>query len=576
MKYKWKFREQKFFNPKILKAWSLEFDISVEILKILISRGINTKEKINTFISPLIRYLPPLNSWHALIKTANFLCNEIKKRSKIAIWGDYDVDGICSSVILYDFLKKVGCDPKIYIPNRFSEGYGLNLLGLERLYRDHIETIITVDCGITNIKEVKRAKELGFKIIITDHHYPKDVIPEADVVLNPKISPCPYPNLAGVGVAFLLVAAVNKILSLDIDIKEYLDLVALGTLADLVELTLENRILVKNGLLYLKEAKRPGILALKEVSNLSPFSEVGSYEVSFLLAPRINSAGRMDDPKIAVELLLTKDLNRARELAKKLNSLNSKRQKIEDNILKEAKGMINQSPDLPAFVLFSDNWHEGVIGIVASKLVEEFYRPVILFTQNKEFIKGSGRSIPEFHLFKGLSQCEEFIENFGGHSQAAGLAVNPAKFEDFKEKFLTFVQKHFDGKILEPSILIDERLSFKSINLKLLKDLDILQPFGPGNPSPIFCSYPLKVQKYKRIKDKHVALELRDEKVRKTFWGKFWRMYEFLPNDIVGQEIVVAFTPKLNTFADLISIDLEVIDWAYPEVVFKTIEQKKI
>ncbi len=563
MRYKWKFREQKDLNPKLLKAWSLEFDISTEILKILLTRGIDTKDKINTFISPLIRYLPPLNSWRELIETANFLCNEIEKRSKIAIWGDYDADGICSSVILYDFLKKVGCDPKIYIPNRFSEGYGLNFLGLERLYKDRIDTIITVDCGITNIKEVKRAKELGFKIIITDHHYPKDTIPEADIVLNPKLSSCPYPNLAGVGVTFLLIAATNKILSSQVDVKEYLDLVALGTLADLVELTLENRILVKNGLLYLKEAKRPGIFALKEVSNLSPLSEVGSYEVSFLLAPRINSAGRMDDPKIATELLLTKDLNKARDLAKRLNSLNSERQKVEDNILKEAKKMINQSPNLPAFVLFSSNWHEGVIGIVASKLVEELYRPVILFTQNKESIKGSGRSIPEFHLFKGVSQCKEVIKNFGGHSQAVGLTVDPTKFEEFKEKFLALVQKNFDGKILEPTILIDERLSFKNINLKLLRDLEILQPFGPGNPSPVFCSYPLKVQKYRKIGNNHVALELRDEKVQKTFWGKFWKMYEFLPNTIVGQDIVIAFTPKLNTFEDLISIDLKVIDWKY-------------
>ncbi len=563
MRYNWKFRARNHFDRDKIKKWSLKFNLSVDTIKLLVSRGIDTEDKISTFISPLLRYLPPLNSWKELIAGAEFLANKIEKKSHIGIWGDYDADGICSAAIVYDFLKKLGCDVTIYIPHRIKEGYGLNFYGIEKLYEQGIDTLITVDCGITNIEEVKRAKELGIDVIITDHHYPKELLPPADIIINPKLrKDCPYPNLAGVGIAFLLVAAVSKMISNSkTDIKNYLDLVALGTLADVVELSLENRILVKNGLLFLNEAKRPGIFALKESANLSPYSEIGTYEVCYILAPRINSAGRIDDPKIALDLLLTEDLEEARKLAKRLNSLNQKRQREEEKILKEAIGLVSDQVDQPAFVLYSSDWHEGIIGIVASRLVEEFYRPVILLTQNQSLIKGSGRSIPEFHLFDGLKGCKAVLKAFGGHAQAAGLSLDPSNIEEFRSMFVSVVKDHLKDKALKPTILIDDRLSFKHINLNFLKELDLLQPYGPGNPKPIFCSHPLTIQKIKKIKEDHIALELRDNKAKRTFWGKLWRMSKFFSEDVVGKDIIVTFTPKINNFNDLISIDLDVTDW---------------
>ncbi len=563
MRYKWRLRNSRpFISKEKLDTWASELGVSPKLVKLMMLRGINTKDRMEFFISPLIRYLPPINSWRDLIAGAEFLVREIDRKAQIGIWGDYDVDGICSVAILGHFLKQVGCRVHTYIPNRLYEGYGLNPQGIRDFSKLGVDIVITVDCGISNIEEVKLAKDLGMKVMITDHHLPKDNLPKTDIILNPKLdSSCPYPNLAGVGVSFLLVAATNRLLSKPIDIKQYLDLVALGTLADVVELTMENRILVKNGLLFLNEAKRPGIFALKEVAGLSPYAEVGTYEVCFMLAPRINSAGRMDDPKIALDLLMTDDLKKAREIAKVLNSLNAERQKEEDKILKEALKQIIQEGDKPAFVLFSSKWHQGIIGIVASRLVEQFYRPVILIAGEDKEIKGSGRSIPELHLFNALYECKDCLKSFGGHAQAAGLSLNQEDIEIFKNRFLEIVETSLKEKDLTPTLVVDERLSFEEININFLRELDILQPFGPGNPKPLFYSYPLKVQKFKKIGDDHIALEVRENKGQRTLWAKFWRKARYISEDVVGKDIIAVFTPKLNLFNNLLGMEIEVLDW---------------
>jgi single-stranded-DNA-specific exonuclease len=356
-------------------------------------------------------------------------------------------------------------------------------------------------------------------------------------------------------------AALNRKLPGDpVDMREYLDLVALGTVADVVELTGENRILVKNGLLLLEEARRPGIFALKEASGLPATSQVGSGQVGFSLGPRINAAGRMGDPSTALELLLAEDLDTARELAGTLEQYNRERRSQEDTILEQALEQAERWKDSPGLVLFDPEWHEGIIGIVASRVRERYYRPTILLARDGDQLKGSGRSIDEFDLFSGLCECRQDLVRFGGHPQAAGVSLMEGDLDAFRESFCQAVRRQVGECLPEPSLYLEAELGLDRVDLTLVKELELLQPFGAGNPEPLFCSKPLKVQRHKVFKDNHVSLELRDEQAQKTMQGKAWRQAGTLGPEVSGKNVRLAFTPRLNTYNGLVGIDLQVRD----------------
>lgn len=543
-----------------LKNISRDLNISLLVAKLLWDRGIRSKKDICLFLNPGLKYLQPLSSVKNLVEAANFVASILKEGKKIAIWGDYDVDGITSTAILVDFFRKKGFSPLYYIPDRFEEGYGLNIDGLEQLISKGVHCIITVDSGISNVDEVKWLKEKGVNIVITDHHLPGDDLPEADFIINPKIDSDAYYNLAGVGIAFLFMAALNNEFLPKLDIRQYLDLVALGTIADVVPIDLDNRILVKNGLLVLNETKRPGIIALKEVSGLNSGAKIGTYEVGYILAPRINACGRMAKGQLGVELLLSYNMERAKELAKELESYNSLRKKEEDRILNEALKECDNKGDAYGIVLYNEGWHEGIIGIVASRICEKTYRPTILLTGKNGVIKGSGRSIPEVDLYSVLKKCGQYLKKFGGHRQAAGLSLEPNMIECFENAFVETIKDIVRDKELTPQLIIDSNVSLEDIDYSLIKELEMLEPFGPGNPEPTFSTSELLVQKYKVVAQEHVFLELRDEKAKRTMWGKAWKMVDFIPNNIEGKYVKVAFYPKISTYNGLIGIDLMIKD----------------
>jgi len=548
-------------EPPELKAWARELSISDFLVRLLWRRGLSTLKDMDVFLGPGLRHLEPLEKWPEVIRAAEVLAQALDRDPKMAVWGDYDVDGVTASALTLLFLRKRGISPECHLPDRTEEGYGLNVPGVERLAEKGFRTLLTVDCGIADFEALERARELGMTVVVTDHHLPGPELPPAQAILNPRLGESPYPNVAGVGVAFLLMAALNRFLpGQPDDMRQYLDLVAMGTIADVVPLTPENRILVKNGLLLLAEARRPGIFALKEASSLPPTAPMGSGQVGFSLGPRINAAGRLGSPRTALDLLLAPDLSSARPLAAELEKLNRERRRIEDDILARALEQAGEQSGRAGLVLCDESWHQGVIGIVASRVVERSNRPVLLLTKDGRQLKGSGRSIPEFDLYQGLSECSEVLSGFGGHRQAAGVKVDRDRVEELRQAFHAAVVSQIGPDPLDPSLKLEAVLGLRDVNVNLVKEIDLLQPFGPGNPQPIFRSRPLTVRKQQIFGKNHVSLEVRDEQAGVSMLGKAWRQADRLTTDLTGQSVLFAFTPRLNHYNGMTSIDLQVRD----------------
>jgi single-stranded-DNA-specific exonuclease len=547
--------------PEEISSLAARLEISPALCRRLYQRGMTTYEDMHFFLSPGLRYLSPLEEWDGLAQAAAIIADSISKHEKIAVWGDYDVDGITSVALIKDFFTRRGLDILPILPHRLEDGYGLNCQEIESLAREDVKTLITVDCGISNLNEVARAVELGMKVILTDHHQPGEALPQAHAIINPKVCSCPHPELSGVGTAFFLMAALNNLLPGEpLDIRDFLDLVALGTIADLVELDRTNRILVKNGLLLLNKAKRPGIRALKEISGIHSRENIGAGEVGFALGPRINAAGRLDDPVMALELLLTHDHELAQKLAQRLNKLNDQRKKTEEQILAQARDMALGMLKNRALVLFDPQWHTGVIGIVASRIVDEFHRPCFVLTRENGLIKGSGRSIKGFDLYKGLCSLSHVLVKFGGHSLAAGLSIEEDRLEDFVRMFDQEVVNALGPEKTPREILLDGRLSFKELTPEFITELELLQPLGPGNPRPVFLSPELAVLDQTLFgKDKHVRFNLKDPSSGICLRAQFWRRGETWGNaSIKGKNVVLAYTPVLNTYQGVTSIRLNI------------------
>ena len=543
--------------------------VSPLIVDILWNRGLTTVEDMDRFLSPNLRHLAPPSEIPGLTEGAEVLAKGFAEGRKLAVWGDYDVDGVTSTALVTKFLAMHDIEIMHHLPNRMEEGYGVNVAGVERLAEAGATMLLTVDCGITDVEAVAKARELGMLVVVSDHHLPGEALPDAHAVCNPKLREGgPYADLAGVGVALMLMAGLNPLLPGDkADWSQLLDLVALGTIADVVSLTGMNRILVKNGLLLIKEAKRPGVAALKVVSDYERTAELGAGQVGFNITPRINAAGRMGDPQKGLDLLLADTFDDAMPLAEALDRINMERRRQEQEISDEAFAQAETMLDQAALVLFAEHWHPGIIGIVASRVVEKYYRPTLILCADDsgELLKGSGRSIKEFNLHDGLQAVSGVLNGFGGHKQAAGLSVLPENLDALREAFNAHVVETLGPKPLTPTLKLDRELPFADIDHRLLKELEMLQPYGIGNPEPVFGSAPVTVAEHRAFgrEREHVKLVLRDDETGARLPGKAWRQGDVLTRSIQGRIMRFAFTPKIDRYQGVPKIDLRIRDWNF-------------
>ncbi len=487
--------EIKDYDRSIYKLLKNKLDISPTLIKLLIQRGIDTKDKIEDYLYGNLYGLSAPYDLSGMDRAVARIKRAVADRQKVLIYGDYDVDGICSTVILLESLQMLGLDADYYVPNRFSEGYGLNIEAIKDIAAQGYDLVITVDCGISSIKEVELANNLGLDFIITDHHNPSMGLPQAEAIINPKLdNKEKNQDLCGAGIAYQLALALNHdIVPHDNDI--WLDLVALATVADIVALRGDNRIFLKYGLNKISNGSRIGLKALLSVANLSD-KTISVWHIGFILAPRLNAAGRMASASLAIDLLQTKNYQLAVKLAQEVSDLNNQRRSVEDRILKEATLHIETELNLAQekiLVLAGDNWHQGVIGIVASRLVDRYNRPVIVISWEGDLGRGSGRSMGNFDLYQALAANQEHLEQFGGHKLAAGLSLHKNDFANFKKDLLAYYSQLLDEISDFKTETIDLELDIGDINQKLIEELKLLEPCGEGNPLPKFLARNLEI-----------------------------------------------------------------------------------
>lgn len=542
--------------------------ISPRLAELLWQRGLERQDELAEYLSPGLRHLAKPSLWPGMAKAADVLAKGLMSGKKLAIWGDYDADGVTSTALALQVLRHHGHDALWHLPDRREEGYGMNARGVEKLAEAGASMLLTVDCGISDVAAIARARELGMDVVVADHHLPPERLPDATVLCNPKLADCPCASLAGVGVTFFLMAELNVRLAEGgtprLDMRRTLDLVALGTLADLVELEGQNRILVKNGLLVLAEAKRPGISELKAVSGFAPLASLGAGQVIFSLAPRINAAGRVASAETALALLCARDCDSAADFARTLDNYNTQRRQEEERITEEAMVQAEASLNDPALVIAGRDWNQGVIGIVASRLVEKYHKPTLVLCADGDTLKGSGRSITGFDLHAGLAACAEELLSYGGHRMAAGVRLMPEKLESFRSRFMETVREALGSDPVPAVQMIDGDLDFKAAtNFIFLKELEMMQPFGVGNPEPVFQSPPLVVKRRRLFgpQKNHVLLELTDEGCGITLQAKAWRQAEQFPADMEGRRIRLAYSPAIDMYNGAASVDVRIRDW---------------
>ncbi len=540
-------------------------DIPPLIARLLSARGIRSREEMKQFLSPSLADMADPFLLKGMAGAVERLAVARERGETVCIHGDYDVDGVTSVALLLTFLQGVGFPAVYVIPLRLEEGYGLSTDGVDEAARLGASVLITVDCGITSLREAAYCREKGVDLIITDHHTPGETLPDALAVINPLQPGCsaPFRQLAGVGLAFKLAIALRSRLRADgcfanggePNLREYLDLAALGTIADLVPLKGENRIIAAFGLRELTASRRTGIRALKKVAAVT--DPVGCGDVGFRLAPRLNAAGRLDDARRGVELLLSSDPDEAAVIAAELDAANRERQEIEKEILADALARARSATmaGRSAIVMASDTWHPGVIGIVASRVVEAFHRPVILIALQDGIGKGSGRSIPALHLHDAIAACSEHLLKFGGHKQAAGLTVDEKTLEAFIAHFDEVVAGQLTEEDFTPVLQIDAELAPEEITPELVGLLAPLRPFGMGNPEPLFMLRGARVLQSRVLKDTHL-------KLRVAAAGREFEAIGFgmASRGIETGVVDIAFVPELNTWNGRESLQLRLKD----------------
>ena len=540
---------------------SNKYHINKLLATILNNRGIVTEEKIRLFLNPT------RNDFHNpflikdMEKAVDRIIKAIENKERITIYGDYDVDGITSITVLKSFLQERGLEIAQYIPNRLTEGYGLNIEAVEKIKKRGCDLMITVDCGISAIKEIDYANQLGIETIVTDHHEPGQELPKAMAVIDNKRKDSTYPfrELAGVGVVFKVIQAISIKLGLkEEEYLKYLDIVCIGTISDIVPLVDENRVIAKLGLLLIKQTRNIG---LRAIINMSGYKEIDSNSISFGIAPRINACGRMGKAEDALELFLSKNINEVCQLAQKLNEYNKERQETEKAIYENAVEAIEREnlQKNSAIIVGGHNWHHGVIGIVSSKITEMYFKPSILLSFEDDGIgTGSGRSIPGFDLHEALSKCNNSIEKFGGHSMAIGITIKKDKFEDFKKQFEQIAEEADINDII-PIIKIDAKINFENINKEMVNSLKELEPYGEGNKMPIFAFKNLKIDSIRSLSDgKHLKLTLKEGNTVINAIG--FNMGHFINEYRIGDKVDVAGVLEINHFNGVESVQINLKD----------------
>jgi single-stranded-DNA-specific exonuclease len=552
--------------PERAQELAVQLGISHTFASLLANRGFSSSGDVQDFLEPNLDRLLDAFTMRDMDLAAARIWKAIDERESILVYGDYDVDGITATSLLTAALTRLGGKVSYFIPDRIRDGYGFSVRGVDVAKKRRIRLVITADCGITATTEVKLAKQHGIDVIVTDHHEPLGVLPEADAVLNPKRRDCPYEfkELAGVGVVLKLVQglAQHRPGSLPADfVYDHLDLVALGTIADVVPLRGENRIFAKLGLERICNSAKPGIIALKEVAGLRS-KRVESGHVAYILAPRINAAGRLGNAESGVRLLLSTEPNEAMTIAESLEEDNTLRKKIDESTLEEALDQLQAlGPELPpAIVLWSERWHPGVLGIVASRLMERYHRPTILISADHDEGKGSGRSIPGFDVCQALQECREHLIGFGGHSYAAGLTIRGDQLHAFREHMCRVVAGRLTPDDYVPKLSIDGALLLDECNEDLVHFLDRLSPFGIGNTEPLFIAENIQIAGTPMVVSRnHLKLNVRQN-------GRELECIGFGMGHLAGPiqtepgRVCIAFVPTINVWQNRARLQLKLRD----------------
>ena len=578
MKYKWHIQETEEISRDFL---DIAYGSKV-IAKLLLNRGINSVEAARAYLNPKFYIESSFEDIPDLLKAKERIIQAINKDEKITIFGDYDVDGVTATCCLLITLKQFTNNIDFYIPNRLTEGYGLNIEAVKTIATKHkTKLLITCDCGITNQKEIELANELGMDVIVTDHHALPEILPPACAVLNPKILPEEHKlhYLPGVGVAYELAQAIFQTLgrlphSTDIENIELLDLVALGMIADLAPLVNENRYLVQIGLEKLAKTQKIGLQELLKMCGLGANNTTSTApnpeHIGFGIAPRINAVGRLTNASLAVQLLTTNDLLEAVNISCELDTQNKERQFICEETLKEATEMVkeqkqqNKDKKDKCIILAKEGWHHGVVGIVASRIVEKFHLPTILIAVDNEqnIARGSGRSIGQLDIVSALYANSTYLEKFGGHKAACGLSIKPANITNFISEFTAYVNNLLGNTDIDPILKIDSELPLKDLNKEFLEKIFKLSPFGFGNPMPVFASELVEVVGIRTIgkNNQHLKLVVKVDNDVQTFGALIWN-FDNSTQFNLGDKVKLAYTPKFNTFNGETFIQLEVKDW---------------
>ncbi len=559
-------------NEEQTTALSAALGVSPIVARLLCMRGLADPEQAERFLHPSIDHLHDPFKLADMRVAVERLERALAQHERIAIHGDYDVDGITSTVILRRALELLGGDVVHFIPERLRDGYGLQPTAIDRLHADGVKLIVSVDCGIRSTEAALRARELGVDLIVTDHHEPEGSLPPALAVINPKRHDCTYPDkhLAGVGVALKLVQALCDRAGKGKYLPAFVKIAAIGTLADVVPLVGENRVIARLGLASLSKGPHTiGLRALLEASGLTG-KTIDSYQVAFILAPRVNAAGRMSTPDIATRLLLAKDEalgDEARALAQQLNDENLRRQQEEAELVVDARKAIENDPAVGAhnvLVVGGPGWHRGVIGIAASKLVDAYHKPAIVLSIDGDVAHGSCRSIPDFNMLGALEHCSDLFVKFGGHHQAAGLTMDAARVPEFRARVNAYADQVLEPDQLRPRLRIDGPLSLKSINHDLMRDLDAMGPFGMANPRPVFHATGVEIVDGPRtLKERHLKMTFSQEGRR--FRAIAWRAAERA--DLLTRNraaVNLAFSLEKNEFKGETYLELNVADFQCP------------
>jgi single-stranded-DNA-specific exonuclease len=562
---KWALRSEEPEEEQILQL-SQGLNIQKLTAQVLILRGMTTKEQGVEFLKAKLSALPDPDLLPDMAIACARLEQALVRGEKIAVHGDYDVDGITGCTLLVETLRALGGQVEYHIPLRLKDGYGLSADAIRHAYENGCSIVLSVDCGVSAQVEADLAAELGLDLIITDHHQPPDQLPPCFALINPQLlsENSTWKDLSGVGVAFFLLIGLRRRLRengyfttrTELDLKQGLDLVALGTIADIVPLSGINRILVRSGLQLLENGKRPGIAALKRVADVK---QVSSGVVGFRLAPRLNAAGRLEDAALGVKLLLGEDLQDIEPLAEMLDGFNRDRQKIEQQTLLEAIALVEEQnqPDRYSIVLSSRDWHSGVIGIVASRLVERYHRPTVLIALDDGMGKGSARSISGLHLYQALKESSGPLAGFGGHAMAAGLSIVEENLNDFAKAFELAARSQLSAEDLLPVLSHDGEVKLSMFNLSLLRELENLNPYGAGNPQPVFVSRNCRTYSPRILADKHLKFDVEQDGFRVGCIA-FGQAEHF---DALNGEIDLLYRPGINQWRGNESMQLQIVDF---------------